>query len=244
MSTAIAKTEETAVQRQETDSLEALVIRGMNDSTFDVNKLERLVSMMERREEQARKDNFYEALARVQAQIKPVEQNGMMDRGPGKGQIPYALREDIRAVIRPIYLAEGFTVTWDAPVSDDSGNIHVEGAFTCCGHTEKRSWTCKADASGGKTGPQAVSSTVAYGKRQVEKMFWDVEEKGKDKNGAIDEPITEKQVMEITDLLADVGADVARFKKHFKVETIAELRASQLQQAYDLIETKRRSAAR
>lgn len=191
-------------------SLEQLVVtmaQSPDMTTQKVEVLERLMAMMERRDEQRRKELFFEALARVQALVKPVEQNGMMARGDKGGRIPYAKREDIRAMVKPIYIAEGFSVTWDAPTSDDSGTIHVTGHFTCHGHTEIRQWSCKPDPSGGKTGPQAVSSTIAYGKRQIEKMFWDVEEKGQDKNGAESkdiDPITENQALDIRTRMNDL----------------------------------------
>lgn len=236
MNTELAVHEPAQMERAGARPLEALVVRAMNDPSFDVEKLERLMALMERKEEQGRKERFFDALARVQKQVPRVRQNGLMDRGQGKGQIPYASREDIDAVVRPIYLAEGFSVTWDAPASDESGNIHVQGRFTCHGHTELRVWTCKPDASGGKTGPQAVSSTIAYGKRQISKMFWDIIEEGQDKNGADVEVVSQNQADDIRTALTDIGANMDRFYGIFGVKRLEEIKVSQLPEVYARIE--------
>lgn len=200
--------------------------------------LERLVALQERRDEQERREKFFDALTRVQAQVPRILQNGLMDRGPGKGQIPYAKREDIDAVIRPMYLAEGFSITWDAPTNDESGNIHVKGRFTCHGHSETREWVCKPDASGGKTGPQAVSSTIAYGKRQIEKMFFNIIEEGKDLNGARPEdvmPITQEQADTLRTLLNDMPNPQAAFKRMYEIysiERLEDMRKADLEDAH------------
>ncbi len=189
---------EQAVARREESPLEALIVRGMNDPTFDVEKLERLMALMERKEAQSRKEAYDAALLRVQMKAPRIAQHGLMDRGAG-GKIPYAKREDIDAVMRPIYQAEGFTVTWTGPTGDD-GKIHVIGKFSAHGHSETHEWICGPDASGGKTGPQAVSSTISYGKRQISKMVWDIIEEGLDKNGAKREdvePISQNQADDI-----------------------------------------------
>jgi hypothetical protein len=217
-----------------------------------IGVLERLVALQDRRDEQQRKERFFDALTRVQSQVTRVAQTGLMDRGPGKGQIPYARREDIDAMVRPIYLAEGFSVTWDAPTSDDSGNIHVQGRFTCHGHTEMREWSCKPDASGGKTGPQAVSSTIAYGKRQIEKMFFNIIEEGADKNGAAEVPlmVSQHDADDIRTRMNDLpqkspGALLGKLCQKHGVERPEELRASQyLAVIADVEATEKLKAAR
>lgn len=178
-----------------------------NFTVESVAALTQLVALQDKREAQTRKEMFEAALLRVQIAAPRILQNGLMDRGVGKGQIPYAKREDIDAVMRPIYQEEGFTVTWDGPPMPD-GKIDVTGFFTCCGHTEVRHWPCSPDASGGKTGPQAVSSTIAYGKRQISKMVWDIIEEGLDKNGAKREEveaISQSQADEIRTRMNDLS---------------------------------------
>jgi hypothetical protein len=87
---------------------------------------------------------------------------------------------------------------------------------------------------------------VAYLKRHVLKMFFNLIERGKDMDGArlADlKPISEKQADEIHMRLTDCAADLAKFKKLFQVEKIADLKAGQLKEVYAQIEQKERVKA-
>lgn len=243
----LQRTEGRAVARRDESPLEALIVRGMNDPSFDVDKLERLMALMERKEAQSRKEAYDAALLRVQMAAPRIAQHGMMDRGVGKGQIPYAKREDIDAVMRPIYQREGFTVTWTGPTGDD-GKIHVIGKFSAHGHSELHEWICGPDASGGKTGPQAVSSTISYGKRQISKMVWDIIEEGLDKNGAKRqdvEVITQDQADSIRTRMNDLaqskpGILLEKLCQKYDVKRPEDLKAGQLKAAIADVETTER----
>lgn len=230
---------------------EALIVRAMDDQNFDVEKLERLMAMMERKEAQERKEKFFSALARVQMAAPRITKYGLMDRGAGKGQIKFAKREDIDAVMRPIYQAEGFSVNWDAPMHD--GKIRVIGRFTAFGHTEEREWWCAPDASGGKQGPQASGSTTSYGQRYISIMFWDIITEDEDKNGAKREdvePISQNQADDIRTRMNDLpqkapGNLLSILCRKYGVEKIEELKAGQLAAALvDVVDTEKRKVAR
>lgn len=228
------------------DSLGDFIMRAASDPSFDVEKLERLIALQERSQAAQRKERFFEALALAQARMPQLDQNGCIDYGAGKGKINYAKIEDIDAQIRPIYSAAGFSVSWNSGPVMDGKMVRVEGTFSCHGHNETREMTGPVDNSGGKQPIQAVASTVAYLKRHVLKMFFNLIERGKDMDGArVREllPITEKQADEIDMRLKDCGADVVKFKKIFDVEKIADLKAGQLKEVYVQIEKKERTHA-
>jgi hypothetical protein len=219
-----------------TMDLIAAVLRDQSITTGKVEIIERLTALMEREREQQRKEAFDAALLRVQIAVPRIKQNGMMDRGPGKGQIHYAKREDIDLMVRPIYQAEGFSVTWDAHLTPDGSKIDVTGTFSCAGHTVVKHWPCSPDASGGKTGPQAVSSTIAYGKRQISKMVWDIIEEGEDQNGADvakSQPITQDQADDIRTRMNDLpqqepGRLLAKLCAKYGVKRPEEIRTGDL----------------
>lgn len=225
-------------QALEQRPFESLIVRAMDDKTFDVEKLERLMAMMERKEAQERKEKFFAALARVQQTAPRITKYGLMDRGAGKGQIKFAKREDIDAVMRPIYQAEGFSVNWDAPMHD--GKIRVIGRFTAFGHTEEREWWCAPDASGGKQGPQASGSTTSYGQRYISIMFWDIITEDEDTNGTTVKPISQSQSDDVRSQLEEIQAALPRFFKLFGVTKLEELRTDQLKEVYARIEEARK----
>jgi hypothetical protein len=216
------------------DPLVSFIERAATDPSFDVDKLERMFAMKERMDAQHRKELFDAALLRVQKAAPRIRKDGLMDRGPGKGQISFARREDIDAVMRPIYQAEGFSVTWNSPMGPD-GKIRVIGRFSAHGHTEEREWSCSPDTSGGKQNPQAAGSTVSYGQRYLSKMFWDVIEEGEDTNGAPRkdvEPISMNQALDIVTRMNDLpqktpGVLLSKLCAKYGVNKPEDLRVSQ-----------------
>lgn len=211
--------------------------------------VERLLAMQERQEKQRRKELFDAALLRVQKAPARIRKDGMMDRGPGKGQIPYAKREDIDAVMRPIYQAEGFSVTWNSPMGPD-GKIRVVGVFSAHGHTEEREWSCSPDTSGGKQNPQAAGSTVAYGQRYLSKMMWNIVEEGEDTNGALKkdtEPISQNAADDLRTRMNDLpqskpGRLLSVLCQKYGVEKPEDIRVSQFADAIRTVEQSEKLA--
>ncbi|HEY4087161.1 MAG TPA: hypothetical protein VGM43_14550 [Bryobacteraceae bacterium] len=243
MNTALTVAESQAVARAESpaSSILEVISRAAVDPRVDIDKLERLLEMQRSVMAEQRKSDFMAALARCQAQMPRIKQNGSIDYGKGS-KIAYAKMEDLDAAIRPIYEPEGFSVMWNAPMSPE-GKIRVVGEFTCYGHTEQREMTFPPDTSGGKQAAQAVASSVAYGKRQISKMFWNLIEEGLDVDGANRadlKPITQDQADTLRDKLTEVGGNQAMFLKYMKVESFEKITAGQLSRAMQAIEDKRR----
>lgn len=218
-----------------------------NLTTESVAALTQLCALQDKREDRQRRELFFDALKRVQEQAPRITKHGLMDRGAGKGQIKFAKREDIDAVMRPIYQREGFSVNWDSPMVD--GKVRVVGRFTAFGHTEEREWWCAPDGSGGKQGPQAAGSTVSYGQRYISVMFWDVITEDEDINGAKPEEvkaITQSEADDITTALDDLGArsgtqQRTAFYKTFGISKIEDLKRSQFDEVWARINTRRKA---
>lgn len=248
MSTDVVKPERTTqIAQPESQGLDLFIQRALGDPNFDTNKidiLERLMKVKRGMDGDRKRELFFEALARVQAAAPRIKKNGLMDRGEGKGKIAYAKREDIDAMMRPIYQAEGFSVTWNYPMNDN--RIQVVGSFTAFGHTEKREWSCLPDSSGGKPNPQASGSTTAYGQRYVSIAFWDIITEGADVNGIDEEkakPITEKQAKDLTDRINAMDpASLSKFCKVFGVKSVDRLTVGAYPSAVAAVEKKERSA--
>ncbi len=153
-----------------------------------------------------------------------------------------ALQE--RTTAAPIYAPLGFSVSWNSFPAFEGKMLRVVGTFSCHGHSETLEMTGPLDNSGGKNGIQGVASSVSYLKRQISKMFWNLVERGQDKDGANAKdllPITQDQGDDITTRLKDCNADVAKFKKLFGVESIADLRAGQLKEVWRQLAIKEKA---
>ncbi len=230
----------------QTQDLQAFIMEAVLNPDFSVEKLERMIALQERQEASRRKDLFDAALIRVQAQIPRITKNGMIDYSkagePPKKKIPYALLEDIDAVIRPIYQAEGFSVRWNNPITAEGKMVRTVGTFTCCGHSETVEITTPPDQSGGKNACQATPSAISYGKRIVSTMFWNIITEGQDLDGARGKEqivITQEQADDITTLLNDLDPKLLpKFCRVMGVEQIGHMKASQLDEAHKRIKAE------
>ncbi len=231
-----------APEPQRASDLDQFIMLAAGRQDVSIDKLERLLAMKSDIEAARRKESFYDSLAAVQAILPQVEQNGCIDYGQGKGKIAYAKMEDIDAAIRPLYVEKGFSVSWNSELVFDGKMICVTGTFASHGHLETRQMTAPIDGSGGKNAVQGHASTIAYLKRQISKMFWNLIEKGADKDGAEIsklKPITQEQADSIRDVLAETKSNVPAFLKLLKVERIEDIRAGQLKEAWVQLDKKK-----
>jgi len=229
-------------QPERATDLDQFIMQAAGRQDVSIDKLERLLAMKQDIEAARRKEAFYDALASVQAILPQVEQNGLIDYGQGKGKIAFAKMEDIDAAIRPLYVQKGFSVSWDSELVFDGKMIRVTGSFASHGHIETRQMTAPIDNSGGKNPVQGHASTIAYLKRQISKMFWNLVEKGLDKDGANLESmktITQEQADDIRSVLTETKSNVAAFLKLLRVNSVEEIRAGQLKEVWTALDKKR-----
>ena len=231
-------------QVQNADML-ALLFKAASDPTCNTANMKDLLAMVERMETVKRETAFNEALVRVQSQIPQISQRGLMDRGAGKGVIPYALLEDIDRQIRPIYSEEGFAIAWDCQPQSD-GRLLVSGQLKHrMGHSQPFSIVMPLDPSGGKTGPQSVTSAISYAKRTALKMIFNIIERGTDKNGADIQSITQEQADDIRDKLTELGGNISVFcEKVMNVSRIEDILAKDIDEAWKQINLKARKVQR
>ena len=233
-----------APQPQRASDLDQFIMMAATREDVSIEKLERLLVMKREIKATEQREQFFESLALVQSQMPQLEQNGLIDYGAGKGKIKYARYEDIDAVVRPLYSKYGFSVSWDSAPAFEGKMVKVTGTFSCHGHSEKREMTGPVDSSGGKNGIQGVASTVAYLKRQTLKMFFNMVERGHDKDGANPadlKPITQDQADTIRTQLVDLKADIGKFVSMLGVEKLEDIRVGQMKEVAAAIERKRRA---
>lgn len=230
------------IEREPVGNLEQFIMRAASDPSFDVNKFAALLDLQNKHQAAQREQSFHDSLSRVQAVMPQIDQNGLIDYGAGKGKINYAKLEDIDAVIRPIYSGEGFSVSFDSRPVLDGKMIEVTASFSAHGHKETRAITIPPDNSGGKNGTQGIASSLAYAKRHLLKMFFNIVERGKDLDGAkvADlKPVSQSQADDIRSALEEVKADIPRFLNVFKVEKLENIQVGQMKEVWAQIDRKR-----
>jgi len=231
----------------QTSSVLQVLARVATDPNVNVEKLERILAMQERLlVEQARR-SFFASMGLVTPNLPEITQRGVVafDGKDGKkGQDrKFARLEDIDRAIRPIIAAEGFSQSFNTAVGD-GGKIRVILRVSHRdGHFETLQIDLPHDSSGSKNGAQAVASTVAYGRRILTKMYWNLMEAGEDTDGNDPTTIDEEQVRELNTLLADTKSDVSKFLKLVAgVGKLEEILRKDYQRCIDNLEAKKNLA--
>lgn len=124
------------------------------NSGADIDKLERLMSLQERWEENNAKKAFFAAMSKFNAECPTIVKKKQAHNSK------YAPLGDIHNQIKETLISCGLSFRFE---QDHNNGIEV----TCLvshelGHTEKATMKANADTSGSKSAIQAMASTVTY----------------------------------------------------------------------------------
>ncbi len=126
---------------------------------LDIDKLERLMAMQERWNEQQAKEAFYGALANFQKIVPVLEKRNKVSFGTTK--YSHASLSDIKDGVQESLSECGLSYRWE--FADNAGQIDVTCIIThTSGHSEKTTMTAPADSSGSKNPVQERGSTITY----------------------------------------------------------------------------------
>ena len=252
-SRAVAKVEKPAqapaiVPTDGATSYMAMIAEAAKNPAVDVAKMQALMDVHERIMDKQNRIAYNQALARVQAKMKPIQRKGSVKYDNEKGNkaagqseaFKFARYEDIDAVIRPIYQAEGFAISFNTKWGESGATIygtlsHIDG------HAETVEMRLPLDASGGKNNLQGMGSTLSYGKRYIIGMFFNIVTVAEDTDGVIpDAAMDTEKAAELDTLLREREKLVSeenrknvrpRFLKAFGVDKIENLKENQYQEA-------------
>lgn len=164
MTTALKKTDSTTVvQHAEPSRLIELAIT----QNADIEKLERLMDLQERwNNEQARKA-FYAAFAQFQADVPLISKSktaSFPTRSGGTMTYNFASLDDVVRAVTPVLSANGFSYRFEQNFS--GGMVSVTCILShALSHSESCVMSGVIDQSGNKNALQQVASTVTYLKR-------------------------------------------------------------------------------
>jgi len=210
-----------------------------------------MMDLRDREEARQAKIAFTKALAAAKAELKPIMKTREVDYTPqGKQRVNYR-HEDLAGIEEqagPILTKHGLSYTYESdngpekPITVTCVLEHVDG------HSTRTPLSAGADTSGGKNSLQAIASAVTYLQRYTLKLALGLSVSHDDDGKAAGESeppefITEKQVMELRDLLTERGANEARFLAFIKVESLDKIYANAFDKAVDVINSHRKSAA-
>jgi len=133
-----------------------------------------LAGMQERAEDRQAEREFNQAMFRVQRQLKPMIKKGLVSLGENKGSYKFLRREDLDAELRPIYEAEGFSLSFTQRAAASGGlTIYIKVRHTG-GHSETNEMELPADTGPGRSPLQARVSTISFAERVLTEMAFNV----------------------------------------------------------------------
>ncbi len=219
----------------------ALIDRYVQDPKADVDKLERLFALHERRLAKEAEVAFNVAMNRAQEEIQPVARTTENTQTHSF----YAKLEAVDEAIRPVYLRHGFSLSFSDAPPIVAGNIRIECRCAhVAGHIERYGREAAPDTLGPKGSPVKTAlhggaSTETFLKRYLTCGIFNVVSKDQDNdgNGYIDAA----QLAHIRELIArtkalDPRRDEAAMCRYLKVQDLEGLPARFYEKAVSALE--------
>lgn len=205
----------------------------------DVATLERLLDMNERIMTKNAEIAFNQAMARLQQKLPIIHQASQIKHGD-KLIAKYAKYEDIDRQIRHLYVAEGFSMSYDSQRLPDGGIQYVGKVSHVEGHSQKAEIILPADKGPGRNEVQAQGSSISYAKRYLLTMLLNLVFTGEDDdgNGSGAAKANEDMIAEIEEMIVKTGSDRQKFLEYFKVTEVEDLPAKDYQRAITLLKAK------
>jgi hypothetical protein len=175
MSQAVQTVNETPVELSATTIIQ-VIERAAANPNVDIDKMERLLQMHERVTARGAETAFNEAMNAAQAKIGPVVARAKNSQTNSK----YATFAALDKVIRPIYVASGFSLSFNTAAGAPDNHIRV----TCtvahvAGHSREYQVDMPADGKGAKGGDvmtktHAAGAAMTYGQRYLVKLIFNL----------------------------------------------------------------------
>lgn len=215
--TAVVKHQEAAALpavQADASALMKIIERAASDTTYDVAKLQQLLSVKERWDAQEAKKAYHQAFAAFKAEAVVILKNKGVTDGPLKGK-RYAELFSVVNAVTPALSRNGLSASWKL-TKDEKDWIEVTCTLThVLGHSESVSMSGPPDAGGAKNSIQARASTITYLERYTLKAACGLAEQETDTDG--NPPETGMDEKLIADHLAamEAAADVQSLQAAF-----------------------------
>ena len=154
--------------------------------------VDRLIKGQREAQEYAAKVDWNDAMNRCQTAMKHIGRDATSDKGK------YASYAQLDKCLRPIYMAEGFSLSFNEETQANADLVRVVCTVALGGHERVYKMDIPADGKGARGGDvmtktHAHGSAVSYGKRYLLNMIFnvavgDVDDDGKAAGGKLSDP--------------------------------------------------------
>ena len=242
-------------------SLLEAIARVAADPRTNIEAMERLFAMQMQLLELQRKQAFAEAMNRLQTVLPQITQAGVQYNKPkveGGKTLPatvrnhYPLIEDIDLEIRPLYTAEGFSVSFTETESTGNSRKFAMTVEHVGGHSRTMTKTLSLDTSDFRTACQSENSTASIARKMLLTMQFNLVKRGVDDDGQGGaQPITDDEANDLHVLIDEVAAAMTPpvtpervrggFLKMMGVARVEDILSSDHKKAVQALEERRRN---
>lgn len=225
--------------RTEQSVLLDVITRAATDPQFDLDRVERLLTMHQRLVERQAEREFTAAMARFKANPPRIVKDRKVDITGGAKYNYASLGAICEAAIKGL-AAVDISHRWD--VKRTEGRIFVTCILThAAGHSVSVTMDAAPDDSGKKNVIQQSASAVTYLEKYTLLAVTGLStEEDDDGQAAAGEFLNEQQVADLRALLQEVGSTELAFLKYMMVESLEAIPAAQYSACVAAIESKRK----
>lgn len=153
-----------------------MIERAASDPRVDIDKMDRLLQMKERRDAKAARDEFDAAMAAAQEAMRAISP----DKDNNQTKSRYATYAALDHAVRPIYSRHGFALSFNTGEARDAAEVRVLCTVSHRGgHRQEYKIDMPADGKGAKGGDvmtrtHATGAAASYGQRYLLKLIFNL----------------------------------------------------------------------
>lgn len=218
-------------------SLLEVIAEAARDPAVDVGKMQALLKMKEHEEDRQSEILFNNALADAKQGMPVIAKDAKGDRN-----IAYATLEKVSKALDPILQRHGFTVTFGMADSPSIERYRITAELRHRAGYKKEYF---ADIPESITGPkgapimtkaQGAGAAIAFGRRYLKLMIFDIPIAGEDTNAASPPEVLDMdEVMALQKLMTKAKADTQKFCDYFQISAVPDLPKARLPEANRLL---------
>ncbi len=195
----------------------------------DLDRLEKLMMLQDKWEENQARKAYYEAVAEFKKnppQVHKDMENSQFSKANKKSM--YVSLGNLVTTVNPALGAHGLSASWDISQNEKAIKITCKLAHRQ-GYSETVTMESAPDSSGAKNPIQQIKSTITYLRAITFEAVTGLAATGEanqddDGNGTM-EYITDQQLSTITDMINDKGVDRPKFLAYIKAEATEKILA-------------------
>lgn len=211
-----------------------LLQMAMTNSEVDLEKMEKIMEMVDKQEAKESVKLYNSAMATLQGELPHIDRDGRILGRDGKVRSNYSKFETIMKAIQPVLTKNGFSISFNPSVKDGKMAVKVVVSHSG-GHSEKSTVELPFDDSGQKSKVQEYGSSMSYAKRYAICLKLNIATGGEDNDGNEVEagrtPEELKPMIDNAGSVEELGIlwDSLTLKEQISVKTLFSIRRNEVQ---------------